>query len=113
DRYYRVVSKVGPALRIDDIPDFYKHKKQVIDWEKQFWQHALEPEVYEAAIDTTFALYKPGYPRFHDLHGDFFKALRLGGKYTVRHGGWYVDNDNLTEEQVYYAKTANESNSWK
>jgi len=43
---------------------------------------------------------------------NFLKAIRTNLPYTARHGGWYVDPSNLTEEQKYYIQTANNSSSW-
>lgn len=110
DKYFRATTKVGMALRIDDIPNSFPLKDEVLSWEKQFWQIELESQIYKAHIDTTFALYKPGY--FYDEHKDFIKGIRIAGLYTSRHGGWYKDMNNLTEEELYYQNTANASSSW-
>lgn len=110
DKYFRATTKVGMALRIDDIPDAFPLKKEVISWEQQFWQSELEVQVYKASIDTTFALYKPGY--FYKEQKDFIKGIRIAGLYTSIHGGWYKDINNLTEEEEFYQKTTNSSSSW-
>jgi len=110
DKYFRATTKVGMALQIDNIPDTFPLKTEVIKWEERFWMKELEPQVYRADIDTTFALYKPGY--FYKYQSDFIKGIRLAGYYTSKHGGWYKDRNNLTEEELYYQKTANVSSSW-
>ncbi|MBW3520795.1 glycosyltransferase family 2 protein [Chryseobacterium sp. NKUCC03_KSP] len=110
DTYFRATTKVGMALRIDDIPDSFPLKNEVLSWEQQFWQSELEPQVYKASIDTTFALYKPGY--FYEEQKDFIKGIRIAGSYTSMHGGWYKDMNNLTEEEEFYQRTANSSSSW-
>lgn len=104
------ITKVGLALRIDDIPDYFGEKQKVIDWEKQFWQKQVEENLYEAHTDTTFALYAP---RYKYLYETFYSAIRIGGNFTSKHGGWYVDSNNQTEEELFYYQSSNESNSWK
>ena len=111
---HKTKSKVGLALKIDDIPNTFILKENVINWETKFWISEIEKNVFDAEIDTTFALYWPKTDRLINyLYPSFFNALRIGGDYTATHGGWYVDHNNLTEEQKFYFKTANNSNSWK
>jgi len=103
------VTKVGTALRIDDIPDSYPRKQEAIEWEKKLcWAKEINKDLYDAPIDTTFALYRPGY-----ISGDFFRAIRVAGDFMARHGGWYVDGNHMTEEQLYYSKTATDVYTWK
>lgn len=102
--------KVGFGLKIDDIPFNNPNREKVIKWESKFWNKKLEEGVFDADVDTTFALYKPYY---HRKNKNFKKALRTDYPYVARHGGWYLDFDNLTEEQLYYIQTANDSSSWK
>lgn len=90
------VDKVGFGLRIDDLPDHYAHKAQVIEWEAQYWREEVLPGVFRAAIDTTFALYRPG--RVHW----YLNGLRTGPPYVARHTSWYVDSANLSDEERYY-----------
>ncbi len=111
EKYFLRVTKVGFALEIDDIPDYYKLKKEVQKWEKKFWLNEVEPNIYLTSIDTTFALYKPNYKNTIN-NEEFIKGLRLAGKFTARHGGWYTDIDNLSPEEVFYIQTANKSASW-
>ena len=108
DHYISTV-KVGTALRIDDIPETFNPKLKVLKWEQQFWENRIAKNIYNAKIDTTFALYRPGYKDA----ANFFTAIRVAGKYTAGHGGWYVDSENLTEEQKYYANIPNVSSTWK
>ncbi|HEX7869335.1 MAG TPA: hypothetical protein VF455_04405, partial [Chryseobacterium sp.] len=98
---------------IKNIPDFYPLKEKVQNWEKQFWQHTFEDNVYFAYIDTTFALYKPKFPKTILNLFKFMTAIRIAGAFTCKHGGWYVDPNNLTEENLFYMKTAHQSSSWK
>ena len=96
DRYPEV-DKVGFGLRIDDLPDHYPLKHEVIDWEWGFWSDEVEHGVYRAGLDTTFALYRP-LDRRHEL----MRALRTGAPYVARHLPWYLDPSTLSDEDVYY-----------
>lgn len=99
---YPGYAKVGFGLRIDDIPDTYRHKTAVLNWEKQFWSREVEPGVFDAPLDTTFALYRPS-TRFT------LPALRTGPPYVARHLPWYVDLDALPDDEQYYMEHADSS----
>ncbi|GGC32261.1 hypothetical protein GCM10011386_25500 [Parapedobacter defluvii] len=114
DKYHFGIQKVGFALEIDTIPDYFPLKEKVLNWERQYWTDELEKDVFHADIDTTFALYKPKYPsKFNAKMRRFYEAIRLGGNFTSKHMGWYLDPKNLSEEQRYYMQTSSESASWK
>lgn len=104
------VTKVGFSLKIDDIPDTYSLKKNVIEWEKQFWKKSIGDGLYDASIDTTFALYRPGiYP--NDKR--WWRSIRTGFPFIARHLPWY-ENSLLpkSEEDVYYEKHLKEKSSF-
>ncbi|SHH38713.1 glycosyltransferase family protein [Winogradskyella jejuensis] len=102
-------TKVGFSLKLDDIPDSNPQAQTIKDWEAQFWTTKIRPQAYKAEIDTTFALYRPGYTYKKQ---NFTKAWRTDYPLQAIHGGWYINPANLTKEQIYYQKTANESASW-
>lgn len=105
-RAYPQKSKVGFGLVISDLPDHYRWKQQVIAWESQFWETRLSPTLYDAPVDTTFALYRPGST--YDLSG-----IRSGYPYLARHYPWYEDTSNPSTEQLYYVEHAKKAtNSW-
>jgi hypothetical protein len=91
------VDKVGFGLRIDDLPDWYPLADAVRRWEARFWDREVEPGVFRADIDTTFALYRP-----LDRRHDESRALRTGSPYVARHEPWYTDPAALSEEDRYY-----------
>lgn len=97
---HRDVTKVGFGLLIDDLPDNYRFKQQVLAWESQFWAAQLQVEAgaYRAPIDTTFALYRRWVPRPPPID-----ALRTGPPYVARHTTWYLDSSAPTEEERFYA----------
>jgi len=96
-------NKVGMSLKIDDIPDHYSQADKVRTWEAQNWSRPIgkfrDVELYDAGIDTTFAL----YPRFQwfDL-----AAVRVGAPYSARHLPWYMQSDCLTPEEQFYEDRA-------
>lgn len=106
---YPFSHKVGFGLKIDDLPDSFKLKNKVIDWEKRFWINEKEKGVYIAEIDTTFALYRPycygGATRNKETY-------RIGHPYLMRHLPWYVDSFNLSEEDIYYINSISQSTHW-
>ncbi len=94
---YPSYTKVGFGLKIDDIPDFYPQKEMVIKWERKFWEKQISSDLYEADIDTTFALYRPG-----TKNQQWGKTLRTGGKYMARHLPWYENPTTLSDEEIHY-----------
>ena len=104
---YPEILKVGPGLRLVDIPDDYAQKEKVLEWEAKYWAHPVEREVYRATIDTTFALYRPRV-----LHDTTSPALRTGEPYVMHHSPWYEASDFLSEEEVFYRATKIQGISW-
>ncbi|GGI58039.1 glycosyltransferase family 2 protein [Winogradskyella haliclonae] len=102
-------TKVGFSLKLDDIPIHNPQMEKIKNWEKQFWATKIHPQAYKAEIDTTFALYRPDYKY---QRKNFTKAWRTDYPLQAIHGGWYINPANLSEEQLYYQKTANASASW-
>ena len=107
---------VGPMLRIDDLPDCYPLKERVIEGHtEQFWHK--EPttvsvlgrriQIQQAPIDTTFGMYRVGF-RFKRLN----MGVRVYAPYAARHLDWYIDPDNMGEDQLYYMKSASEVAHW-
>jgi hypothetical protein len=93
---YPDVDKVGFGLRIDDLPTTYRFHQEVLDWEPQFWTEEIEPGVYRADLDTTFALYRAS------VRKRTLTALRTGFPYVARHLPWYCDSERPSDEERYY-----------
>lgn len=87
--------KAGLGLCLDDIPDRYRQKQSVIAWESGLYGREVAPGVFQADVDTTFALYRPSAPCG-------CPALRTRGLYEARHAPWYIDSAAPDEEEVYY-----------
>ena len=96
---YPKVQKVGFSLKIDDLPDTYENKEQVIAWEKAFYDNQINDKLYLAPIDTTFALHRP----FASLSTKGrYKMIRAAHPYAARHMPWYINSKNLSDEEKYY-----------
>ncbi len=96
---YDNINKVGFGLQIDNIPDYYHRKSEVIDWEIKYWKKPISENLYKADIDTTFALY-----RANSVKQQWGKTLRTGGNYLIKHLPWYENSNLLSEEELYYRK---------
>jgi hypothetical protein len=97
---YKLAQKAGFSLKIDDLPDCYAMKKDVIDWEKQFFDHKRGDLLYWAPIDTTFALYRPRGKKKHAFYS--IEMYRTAFPYMARHLPWYINSENPEEEERYY-----------
>ena len=93
------INKVGLALRIDDLPKHYIYKDVVLRDQEGQWINKIEGllDAYLCEIDTTFALIR-------NNNEQQYKAIRLAGNFTCRHMPWYVDLDNLDDEEQYFIK---------
>lgn len=105
------VNVVGPMLRIDDIPDYYPKKKKLISSSRHVKFHSSKVHIIQykdkaikyifAPIDTTFGMFRAG---------THWMALRSGSRvlspYSAKHLDWYLDPENLTQDQKYYREHA-------
>jgi len=99
---YPNVTKVGFGLKIDDLPQHNALKMSIVEWEEQFWKKKIEEGLYDAPVDTTFALYRPNiYP----TNKKWWKSIRTDYPYIARHLPWYCDSSNPSKEDIYYQET--------
>lgn len=109
ERYPRH-TKAGLSLRIDDLPDHYAFKQEVLAWEAPFWVNLLEDGNFESAIDTTFALYRPGV---HCSEEKWWRSIRAAPPYSGLHLPWYKDTSVMGEEDLFYQRAvAGISSQW-
>lgn len=104
------IHKVGFSLKIDDLPEHYLKKQQVIAWETNFYQDEIEPNIFRATIDTTFALHRP-WSKVSALN-NATNQYRVGFPFQLRHLPWYEDDLNPTKEEVYYKEHAVIGGHW-
>lgn len=83
----------------------------LILWEKQFYEKKYSeqsPILYDADIDTTFAVYRPQKKKIN-----FFKAIRVGYPYQAHHLPWYKNLEKLSSEDIFYKESLNkETGTW-
>lgn len=94
------IDKVGFSLRTDDLPAHFAHRDSVVAWEDQFRTNEYGAGFHFAPIDTTFAVYRPGFGQQNA------RSLRSRAPYEARHMPWYEDSANPTEELTYYVRHA-------
>ena len=96
--------KASLALRIDDIPDHYPYKKIINNHQSICWYTTEEENVYKAITDMTFTMDQK-------TKGYRYESVRLSGNFACRHIPWYIDFNNISEEEVYYLEHINENYS--
>jgi hypothetical protein len=127
-RQYRV-HKVGLALDISEPEAFHDRKVSseetggpvsIIEWERQFWRTALEPDVYRANVDTTFHLFNPApgldwrnVRRKLQDRPLKIRCLRVAGAgFVARHRPWYRDDGQTADERRFYASISAPWSNW-
>ncbi len=107
---YPCAHKVGFSLKIDDLPEGYSRKNEVIEWESKFYKQEKEPDVFIAPIDTTFALYRP-FSRRGKRDGSV-EMYRTNFPLQTHHLPWYNECMNLPEEELYYLNSVKRPTHW-
>ena len=107
---YPDVHKIGFSLKIDDLPETFKNKKEVIAWEKIFYENSIQKNVFIAPIDTTFALYRPFSKR--GSRDGKTPMLRTGFPYQAKHLPWYINSNRLNEEEKFYIDSLKTETHW-
>jgi hypothetical protein len=111
------VSKAGLAIEIYDPEERARFfdADQVDRWERNYWSRKIEryPEkdpLYAAPIDTTFCLYNRDkfLSEIDSVAGRMTcntSALRIAGRFTCQHMGWWKDQPLTKEEHEFYKNT--------
>jgi glycosyltransferase involved in cell wall biosynthesis len=111
------VSKVGLAIDIDtpEERERFFNPNQVDLWERSYWSRKVDqlPEVddlYAAPIDTTFSLYNRDkfLEEIDHVPGRMTcntSAIRIAGRFTCRHMGWWEKQPMTEEEYDFYKNT--------
>jgi hypothetical protein len=90
------MNKIAFAIKIDDLPDHYRYKNQVIRNESKWWLEQIEQDIYKADTDTTFAFMR-------NIGDNTYKSLRIArNDFICRHIPFYIDLENLDQEEQYY-----------
>lgn len=97
------VIKAGLSLDIFDLP-LNAYTREVIAWERKFWETKKENGFYLSDIDTTFAMYD-SQRTFGTLpNNEFFKAVRADKPYCAKHLPWHITPETMTAEEKYYSE---------
>jgi hypothetical protein len=107
------IAKVGVALTIPSEGDMVDVKRampetgnipvSVRDWEKQFWVKKIEPNIYDASVDTTFHYFNP---LFFDKR-TFYRGIRIAGVgFEAKHRPWFKSALCPIEERNFYKASA-------
>lgn len=105
---YRKVDKVGFGLKIDDLPDHYSLREDVIKWESKIYQSSAERNVFFAKVDTTFALYRPNSRGV----ASETESIRTKGLFMARHLPWYENSKQISSEIQFYMDNSITSTHW-
>jgi hypothetical protein len=105
--------RCGLSLEINDIPESFPLRDEVISWEKKYWQRKANTRFFVAALDTTFSLYNKQNRFTHNKLSRFsLGQYRADRPYTALHMPWYVTEENMEEDFWYYLITAKSCSSW-
>jgi hypothetical protein len=110
------IGKIGFALDITNNINTNiiatDHKKNIIDWESQFWINKInnpQYELYYADIDTTFVLINKKYYNNNSQYG----GIRIAGNFTCVHIPWLIDYEKmLLDGELDYYRNNNISSTW-
>lgn len=114
------INTAGTMLRIDDIPDHYPLKNHMIFHSLNTKYHSTEVNIIQykdrdikyifAPIHTTFGMYRKETLWGGKIYSK--KAVRVLAPYSAKHLDWYVDMENLSDDQIYYIKHASDNAHW-
>lgn len=108
-QHHHDVQKVGFSLKIDDLPEHFADREKILAFEGGYFSKPLGDGLYEAPIDTTFALHRP-YALISTVGG--YKMIRTGAPYEARHLPWYNNSMQLTAEEQYYIDHVEIGTQW-
>jgi len=107
------IGKVGFAMEVPIHEEFlhpYMRMDEKLwkmeDWENQFWKNKIgtveDNDIYDATLDTQFALYNKKY--FEPMAR--YTCIRVAGNFTSKHLGLYKDTIVPDQEEIYYKNSA-------
>jgi hypothetical protein len=107
------LSRAGPVMRWSDIPAHYPLKQRVVKKQERLYgkraKHTHENITYVLSdIDTTFTMFRKGFRNFKNVHS----AVVTLAPYEVKHLDWYIDVNNMSEEDKTYCMNRNQFSHW-
>ena len=101
------INKVGFSLKIDDFNDHqYGNIFNIKGDEHRHWIDSPHEFLYRTHTDTTFAMIKA-----EDEHQ--YDSIRVASDMTARHMPWYIDFNNLSDEEKNFLDKSNEVSTYK
>jgi hypothetical protein len=86
--------KPSLALKISDLEEG-ELKSQIYNHQSVCWGRTDDPNAFLAFTDMTFSMDAK-------VNGYRYISMRLAGDFECRHVPWYLDFNNLPEEEIYY-----------
>lgn len=86
--------KASLALKLDDVPEG-ELKERIKNHQNICWYPTEEKDVYRAITDMTFSMDAKN-------KGYRYESVRLAGDFECRHIPWYIDINNISDEERYY-----------
>lgn len=115
---YRIF-KVGSALTIPSENDAKPNLLTMVDpsgpmsvaqFESRYWTTPIEPDVYNAPIDTTMHLFVPAY---YEVGRPLITGARLAGAgFELKHLPWFRDDPIPAEEYAFYLQSSTHT-TWR
>jgi glycosyltransferase involved in cell wall biosynthesis len=105
---HKKLNKIGLSIKINDLPDHFDKKEEVQKFESFHWRRKIDKNLFDADVDTTFALYRPN--KFGPA--GYIKALRLRPPYSIYHLPWYENSKKPDEESIYYRNHSETRTHW-
>ena len=102
---YHYLYKVGLSIKISDSYVSEDVKKE----QARFSIIPIEKDIYMAAVDTTFALYR-NYRSYSIFNTESMRVKIEDGE--LIHRPWYYDENNLPADELYYIEHANSSSTF-
>ena len=102
---YNYLYKVGLSIKVSDDCISEDIKKS----ESKFTKIPIEKNIYMAAVDTTFALYR-NYRSYSIFNTESMRVKIENGE--LIHRPWYYDKDNMPGDELYYIEHANSSSTF-
>lgn len=96
-------TKAGLALRIDDLPEHFPFREQVQKWEARFWagQEIGKSGFRPASLATTFCCVRDVHHVTKWAYSSGRDARSMPPDLGI-HEPWYLDPDNMPEDELYY-----------
>ena len=102
---YKDFDKIGLSLRVDDLPDHYPRKAEVIEWERRFSAKKVNQHLFDAEVGSTFHICRGVQHLDRDANAKAGRNARLTDCWA-RHRPWYWNPRQMLPDDAYYLEHA-------